>query len=175
MSLSGPKSVSPEFNVLQKENAGIARDQWDDFKNRFSGIQRDLVFDASNTGQAKTKSMEAARMAVNNANTANQAAEREFLRKNVNLDAGQRDFINRQRIRDKSKLVGAAANKATRDEADRQDNVRQSIMSINRGQANEALGEFGTAAQLENSAGIQDLQNRHNFLNQYHRLPGRLF
>lgn len=165
MSVKSPKP-NPAYNKLQQENAVIARQQYDDFKERFQPFQDELNAKAMNYDGVEDE----ARAGMKTAHTqfANQNREDEINRGRfgVKMDAGQRAFLEKQRGLDRSKGMTTAYNKGIETASGRRDALREQMLGINRGQANEALGEFASAAQMEGQAGQADLARRTNKHNQ---------
>ena len=159
MSMSKPKP-NPQFNVLQKENAAIAREQYDDFMNRFAPIQDELNEQAGGNYNIGADVAQAAVDVDQSYQTADQMNQRDQRRYGVRLDPQQQKFLAKQKNLDRSLAMVGAKNKAIETNANRSDGLLQQMMNINRGQAGEALGEFASAAQMEGQSGIADMNRR---------------
>lgn len=157
--LSSPKP-DPKYNKLQQENAAIARDQYDDYVKRFEPFQNELNQLAMGDSGIREAGVEAGQMARSQNALMNREMGINRRRMGVNLSPDQMKFLEKKRQLDGARSEVTATNQGVDTAAGRRDALRQQMMGINRGQANEALGEFASAAQMEGQAGAADLQRR---------------
>jgi len=157
--LSTPKP-DPKYNQLQKENAVIAREQYDDYVKRFEPFQNELNQLAGSDEGIISGAQRDQEMARSQGAIQSQEAARNRSRLGVTMDPGQRAFMEKRGKLDSARSQATAYNKGIDTASGRRDALRQQMLGINRGQANEALGEFATAAQMEGQAGAADLNRR---------------
>lgn len=159
MSTKSPKP-NPAYNRLQQENAAIAREQYDDYVQRFEPFQNELNQTAMSYDGVIGEAQGARKMAASQNSLQSREAGINRDRLGVNLSPDQEKFLAKREKLDGAKSEVTAFNKGIDTAAGRRDALRQQMLGINRGQANEALGEFATAAQMEGQAGAADLQRR---------------